>query len=170
MSSEAKSKNIILIDFDTKRYENIYLDLIYIQKKFSLSNFYLFNSTNGFNAICLDKLSKHRLTQVMNSLDYADKKYIELGLKRGYFVMRLGEDKKYSAKITNYPTLNRGYTMSNSHRELLTKLFCINIPSSQNFDKYHDVCIVAYQSDKYGTMTYDEVKDFKTIKEYNDEK
>lgn len=137
--------NVIFWDFDVikqpKTQYKIESSLKNIQRQFLLSKIYLFESRNGYNAVCLDKLDKNTVGNIKNLTPYDDKKHLEQGLLYNW-KLRIGTDKKYISYIDVEKFSN--YVMSNSHRLALNKMFGTKIEYSRFFDDSKKLCLYSY--------------------------
>lgn len=53
-----EGKHVLFLDYDIMRYEWMLQELKYLQKKYNLSEFYIFESSkNSYHAICCDELT-----------------------------------------------------------------------------------------------------------------
>ena len=87
--------NIFMIDYDNLVLEAVTNHLRFIQKDYNLSDIYIIESSNGFNALSLDIMN---LTIIYNiGIDVfspADRDFFKYGYKRGYYVLRFDNDKR----------------------------------------------------------------------------
>lgn len=169
-SKTTDEKHILMLDYDNIEYHNMIDELRKMQDKYKLGDFLIFKSTNGCNAICLDKFNIDELTNILKGFELVDEKYIEIGLKRGYFVTRMGVDKRPVQIIFG----NDEHEKSNAHKIFLNSVLFnfqygqLSFSMKDNFDNFTHYNIVAYQNEKYGYLEKKEVRKmgFKTIKEY----
>jgi hypothetical protein len=130
-------------DFDKKpkslfRLEN---SLKNIQRNFLLSSIYLFESRCGYNAVCLDKIDKHTVTNIKNLTFGDDRKHLEQGILYNW-KLRIGSDKKLIEIIdTEHFTK---FTRSNAHRIALNNLFNTEIQHNTFFDDNRNICLYSY--------------------------
>lgn len=144
---------IPFFDYDITDYNAIRGELRYIQNRFFLSDIYIFNSKNGYNAICLDKLPFDVLTDMYNECGLCCYDFKYLGIKRGYIVLRIGEDKILKEILKG----NSTYQKSLCHALALDTFYSVKIDmDNQDFDDNTELIIYAYRSAKHGFL---EVKD-----------
>lgn len=136
-------------DYDIKDFSKVYEELFYIQKKFMLSNIYVYYSENGFNALSLDKLPFNILKEIYKNCEIICDDYIELGLKRDFLTLRLGKDKKLCHTIK---TNNIYYKKSLAHALLLIEFLDTPIEIDNTFDSNTVLRLKAYRSIKHGFL------------------
>jgi len=141
-SKTTDCKHIILWDFDSDSLKDIVECLTEIQKYFSLSNIFIIKSRHSFNAICLDKYSKRYVFFIKSLTMLSDKKHDIIGFKRNGWVLRIGDDKKIETVLLSN---QYSYPKSNAHRELLEKLFDINIFKTSYFDNHSKILFEKYK-------------------------
>lgn len=167
-SKTEDNKHIIMIDYDNIEYVTIIDELRGLQLDHELSDFYILKSNNGHNAICLDKFTIDELITILRDSNFIDIEYLKIAIKRGYFVTRIGVDKKLIQRLFGF---NR-HTKSYAHRLFLYNIYMDKMNETINeynhYDDYKNYTMVAYESEKHGYLTYEDVKNmkFKTIKEY----
>lgn len=144
-----KDNHVIYYDVDiSKRVGNktrIISELRLLQIKYNLGNFYILESTHGYNAFCIDKIPFILLKNIFSDSFFVDKNFVKYGLKRGYFTLRLGEDKKYIGFVEN-PSSNQ---KSLIHKIVFSTLWDIPIELN-NCDKNRLCDIIRFPSDKNG--------------------
>lgn len=135
-SETKEGKHIILWDFDTSLayLDRIMQELERIQKEYSLSEIYLIRSKNGYNAVCLTKCSKEECFHIKQETFKSDNIHNSIGLERNNWVLRLGEDKLFSAVLRKKAV--HMWQKSNAHRLLLNNYFNLNIEKDIRFDGY----------------------------------
>lgn len=140
-------KHILLLDYDLNkdRLQDIECELMTVSKRYKLSDMYIFESTNGFNVVCLSKRNIKIVEQIRNDCNFSDKKHNEIGLKRNGWVLRIGYDKKLCSHIE---IEQEGDELSNAHRILLNALYGLTINKSRYFDNLTDVLFEKYVQKK----------------------
>jgi hypothetical protein len=130
-------KHVIFWDFDIsdRFYNRIYTSLKNIQKLYDLSNIYVIQSENGFNALCLDKCNKNEAYKIKKETYYSDRKHNFIGSKYNNWVLRIGDDKKLYEIIRKKSKWEKSY----AHKILIEALFDIKIKDLSNFDNYTNV-------------------------------
>jgi len=137
--------HIIIWDFDiNKQPKNLYKlenSLKNVQRNFLLSTIYIFESRNGYNAVCLDKLDKNSVGNIKNLTSFDDKKHLEQGILYNW-KLRIGSDKKCISIVDTEHFSH--YTRSNAHRISLNKMFGMNIEYNNIFDDSRNICLYSY--------------------------
>lgn len=110
---------IPFLDFDIKDKEKILYEIKYLIDKYTLSTFYLFESSNGYNAFCFDKLPTNELLTVIDDTKLVCKDFITYSKKRGYFTLRLGFDKKFNFDIVGYGIRDKSF----AHAKYLSEFY-----------------------------------------------
>lgn len=142
-------------DYDIKDFSTVYEELLFIQKKFMLSNIYVYYSENGFNALSLDKLPFNILKEMYTYCNLVCKDYMELGLKRDFLALRIGKDKKLCHTLKTETVY---YKKSLVHALLLIEFFDTPIERDNTFDSNTVLRLKAYRSNKHGIMEVSDVK------------
>jgi len=138
---------IIMIDYDTEDFEQVIDDVKFVQQKHELSDFYIFRTTKGYHAVCLDKVTWLELKYILedSNCDSAFKFFpytigkkmhtLRLSKKRGKDVLFCGVTKSHFNERDK----------SNAHFLMLRKLF--NIPPLQlnNLDDETEIIISGYK-------------------------
>ena len=120
---------IITLDYDNLDQDDVINDIRRLQYEFALSDFYVFNSGNGFHAVCLDKVTLLELRNIMENSSI-DPNYMRVPFISGkrLWVLRLTnkDDKEvfYSGTIKSSYGKNR---QSQAHAILLNNLFDLGI-------------------------------------------
>lgn len=116
--------HIIIGDIDKKNFPvyNILNILKNFQFKYNLSSIYIIESRSGFNFVCLKKFDFKKVVYMLQTLDIIDEKFLKCSIERGYFTLRIGNDKKVIAIIHNYEH-NIKNSLSNIHRIILIDFF-----------------------------------------------
>ncbi len=84
-----------------------------IQKTFLLSTLYVIESSNGWNLLTLDKLPLKLVYMINKEIPEACRKYNRISFyERGFYVLRMGNDKKVVKDIGGYNL----FLKSNAHR------------------------------------------------------
>jgi hypothetical protein len=136
-------------DYDTSIDEShkIIWELVFLQSKYELSNIYLFQSTNGYNALSLDKLPFNILESIYKDAKLLCNDYKNLGLNRGFLTLRIGKDKLF---VDSLKSDSHRYEKSLSHKYALESFYYIDIPIDNYFDSNTKLRIKAYRSEKNG--------------------
>lgn len=135
-SETQDGKHIILWDFDCgfSKINNIIIELSRIQKEYKLSEIYIIQSKNGFNAICLTKCSKEECFHIKQDTFKSDSVHNSIGLERNNWVLRIGEDKAFRQIIRKDAV--HIWQKSNAHRLLLNNYYNLKIAKDLRFDNY----------------------------------
>jgi hypothetical protein len=140
-------------DYDNISFSDVFNELCLLLKKHSLSDIYIIKSLNGFNALSLDKLTLLKLKKVYDDCIYLCNDYKELGLKRGFLTLRVGNDKKVDTIIYH----NGVYKKSNSHACVLDLFYDTEIKRDNNFDNNTELIFKIYRSEKHGFLDVKEL-------------
>lgn len=147
-------EHVFFIDYDNVRFKQVVDHINYMQKEFSLGDFYVIQSSNGFNAVCLDMLPSSLIYHIgINIFSPADKNYFKYGFERGYYTLRFDSDKHLVATISNN---NKKYRKSLAHKKFLEFFFDIVIPDG-NFDTNMKLSIIQFPSGKNGYHIQDKI-------------
>lgn len=140
---------IPFLDYDDISLKRVELELLEIQNKFNLSDIYVLRSTNGYNALSLDKLPYNVMISLINYSKLVDKIFRKVAIERGYFTLRIGIDKKLIVVLKSETKL---YEKSNSHLLALEKFYDITVLNKEKTDKNTMLRIDLFSSDKYGFL------------------
>lgn len=138
---------IPFLDYDDISLKRVETDLLNIQKKFNLSDIYIIKSSNGYNALSLDKLPYNVMISLVDYSKIVDKVFRKVAIARGYFTLRIGIDKKIICILTSDSIY---YEKSNSHLLALEKFYDIEVKNIEKIDKNTMLRIDMFLSDKYG--------------------
>lgn len=96
-SKTIDNKHIIMVDSDieTNQYNDFLYALECLQEDFVLSNFYIFQTKHGFNAVCFDKVELNLLTNMLYTQDIIDELFIYFNSWREYYTLKFNKDKKF---------------------------------------------------------------------------
>lgn len=151
LNSQTKDgKHILLMDFDIDKDKLPLLEdnLRYTINSFNLSDIYLINTPNGFNAFCLDKFDFGELFDIMESLTYIDRKFFHIGIEKQYYTLTMNYEKTYIGMISSrYKTRQK----SNAHYNFFKYfMYYPMLKHLKNFDKHNYISISFYFSNKHG--------------------
>lgn len=118
-----------------------------MQLVYELSDFYILNTDNGYNAFCLDKLEFNELLDIYAGSNRVCKEFIKYCTKRKHFTLRMSNDKSIISTITS---LSYKYDRSNAHRLFFTEIMGYTIRNSLMFDSETVISIDKFLSDKHG--------------------
>ena len=162
--------HIVIWDFDfNKNMKSLFKlenSLKNIQRNFLLSPIYLFESRCGYNAVCLDKLDKHTVTNIKNLTFGDDRKHLEQGILYNW-KLRIGSDKRL-IEIFDIDHFSK-FTRSNAHRIALNNLFGTDIPHNTFFDDSRNICLYSYWDWKVYSQNKDIIVDDKNKDEKGEE-
>jgi len=138
-------------DYDSKRLMKVKNELRNIQHTFSLSDIYLIKTLNGYNAFSLDKIPFSILNQIMECSKEVDKDFKRLAFKRGFFVLRVGQEKKLQEILCSE---NNIYEKSLCHALALHTFFdyLLETPPEKGFDDNYMMRLHLYKSEKHGYL------------------
>jgi len=142
------NRHVFMLDYDNAFYSDVYNDLLELQSLYNLSDIYIIKSTNGYNAICLDKITLNLVYNFGIHSSMIDQHFIKYGFKRGYYVLRFDNDKKIKTVL---PNTSIKYEKSKPHAQFLNMFFGTKIKyDNDNFDKNSKLDLIQYPSDKNG--------------------
>lgn len=118
-----------------------------MQLVYELSDFYILNTSNGYNAFCLDKLDFKELLDIYGSSNRVCKEFIKYCTKRKHFTLRMSNDKTI---ISTVKSLSYKRTRSNAHKIFFTEIMGYNIRDSVMYDDSTIISIDKFLSDKHG--------------------
>ena len=147
-TNKCKGNNyIIMIDYDDDDHERVIDDVRFVQQQHELSDFYIFKTTKGYHAVCLDKVTWLELKYILedSNCDSAFKFFpytigkkmhtLRLSKKRGKDVLFCGVVKSYFNERDK----------SNAHFLMLKNLFKIPITQLSNLDEETEVILSGYK-------------------------
>lgn len=143
-------------DYDNVKIDNIIKELTFIRDKHQLSQIYIFESKNGFNALSLDKLPYGILCNLYDDCKFVCEDYLQLGLKRSFLTLRIGHDKKLFHIIESNNTY---YKKSLAHAILLNVFFDVFLDTfnDKSFDNSMYIRLKVYRSEKHGFLKVKEL-------------
>ena len=141
-------KHILMFDIDIKdimyRYK-VSDEVRRIQDKFILSSFYLFKTTNGYHAYCLDKFSLEEAWKIYNDCKFKDDSHTYIGYAfRKHWVLRIGKNIEHIETIHPSPFKRSTNERSNAHRMFLNMQYGLDIHNDLSFDCYTKCLIIRY--------------------------
>lgn len=156
ISNDTKDgKRILFLDYDNILYEDMLLpELDYLQRKYGLSDFYIFKSsqkTNGFHAICTDKLNVREWQTILQESS-CDEAYKNPRIKDFHrSVLRILPKGKSQAPtfIHKLKSPFQTRTKSQAHLKWLSIHHDINIEKVKNMDSYTNPNLVIYKTTNY---------------------
>jgi hypothetical protein len=148
-------RHIIFLDYDVKTLPEVLNEIKMIQLVYALSDFYVIETSNGFNAFCLDMLEFGELLEICESLKLLDKQFLLYCTKRKHFTLRMCGDKKLLMIITS---TNNYRNKSNAHRIFFKEVMGFKLLSNitdKKFDNATSINIESYLSEKHGVVLKD---------------
>lgn len=121
---------VIFLDYDQVPEEWVVEEVQFLMTEHLLGDFHIFKTTNGYHAICTDKVSLHDLVAVMRDSS-TDEAYKYVPLRRARRVWTLRTTAKDGKKPEFLYTLGGLYLnqQSKPHNDILRKLYNIEIPT-----------------------------------------
>lgn len=137
--------HVIFWDFDISPCEKSLFKvenaLSFIQQQYKLSQIYILETRNGYNAICLDKFDAKKIYEIKDKTAFDDRKHNEFGLRSNNWKFRAGREKKHVGLVNcNFMCYNK----SNTHRVMLGRWYNINIIKDFAFDGSNNIKLDAY--------------------------
>lgn len=118
---------VLFMDYDSLDFQAIKSEAIYLQKKFKLSNFYIFklDRENSFHAVCLDKFPISEAYEILKQTS-CDQAFIHAikRLQSREWILRIGKKGNRAVPVflgcikSNYEDY---HYKSNAHKEFLEK-------------------------------------------------
>jgi hypothetical protein len=158
-SKTEDGKNIILADYDHTDKNIVLEEISGLQRKYSLSPFYLFTTKekmeNGvlvgnYHVVCLNKFSSRKVFEILGDLSIDDN-FRDSPLRKlsKSWVLRIS-NKKGSGKVKFIKLIGEG-NLSNEISTAHLKLFCkyfpeINHPDYTNQDNLKEIKLQAYET------------------------
>ena len=139
---------IPFFDYDDVSLRIVIEELSFLQESYHLSDIYIIKSSNGYNALSLDKISWEILIQIMRESERADVSFKKLAIERRFFVLRIGKDKKIVEILKGFSE----YKKSLSHALALKCFYNLPIPLEDNFDDNTIMRMYLYKSAKDGYL------------------
>lgn len=140
-SKTQDGKHILMFDIDNIYSHDILIKSIkQLQKKYCLSDFYVFKTRGGYHLVCLDKLNFFSVIEIKKFFKYDDRLYNKISIIRGLWILRLGND----IKLVDIIHSKGIHEKSNSHRVLFNTYFNMGILEKEQFDIFMSVCIEKY--------------------------
>lgn len=143
------NKHILLMDFDIKndKYEELKKSLHRIQTELKLSDIYILETENGYNAFCLDKFKFITAHYILSQLYLIDKLFLSISMDKKVFTLGMGEHKKYITSIRGY---NETYEKSYAHYLYFSDIMNYPINKIGRFDNNMLLQMPLFLSSKYG--------------------
>ena len=139
--------HIFMIDYDHVDLKDVTKHLIDLQTDYGFSDIYIIESTNGYNAICLDCMPISLIYNIGTRMDCpGDRHFFKYGFERCYYTMRMDNDKKLIAILKSKNCL---YEKSMQHKLFLEWFFDIKI-NGEKFIDGNKLGIIQYPSTKNG--------------------
>ena len=143
------STHVIFLDYDKFRFEWILDELRYLQRKFKLSTFYIFESSRGsFHAVCFDKLRNYELHKLLQCTNIDESFYSASFWDYGSRVLRLfpkGEKPAPSLRLALRSKYHKRLK-SLDHIELFEKNYGIKI-DKRNAERLGKVWMIKYRTE-----------------------
>lgn len=146
-SNTEDKKHVIFLDFDNKKYPEVYSCCHSMQVLYDLSTFYILETENGYNAFCLSKKTIDELKDMYIHFTNIDHLFIELSLKkRGFFVLRMTKDKRLISHIENHTDEKLSY----AHYLFFKIIMDYPLFTIDTFDNLLKTRVICYKSVKHG--------------------
>ncbi len=136
-SKTIDNKHIIMVDSDIKisAYNDFLYALECLQEDFLLSDFYIFQTRHGFNAVTMDKVELEFLTNLLCTQPIIDGLFIFFNDSRGYYTLKFNADKKFTGILHSE---NRKYDRSYAHLIFFKDILNVPIKKGSFHDKLYD--------------------------------
>lgn len=148
-SRTQQGKYVLFHDYDNLTFADIKQELIFLQKQFNLSDYFIFelDRENSFHAVCLDTFSLNEAYEIQKatSSDLAFINSIKI-LKTREWVLRLSEKGQRSPPKHIKTIKNTGNRVkSTAHAELLRKMG-VPVPKKGSWDTCKKLSLVKYDT------------------------
>lgn len=144
-SKTEDDKHILIWDFDNVDKYDMLKALSKTQSFHGLGVIYIFKSSHGFNAVCLDKFNIKEANHIKFNTRFSDYWHTKIGYKQGNWSWRIGEDKKYMRLL--FPTDNwDNRIQSLAHFQFMEKQFGLKNYDGI-FDSFTKIDIESYPQD-----------------------
>ena len=142
---------VLFLDFDNVFPSYVYDNIKKVQKKFKLSDFYVFQSSaNGYHAVCFDKVGYELLVKIMWYADVDEYFIVVPEEHKKHWILRLSRKDGIPVIFTSkQPSPHKNYEKSNAHRILLNNLFSLDIAKDECFDSETKLHGAFYPLKKY---------------------
>lgn len=148
ISSECNDgKHILFLDYDKKELPKIIDELKTFQMIYTLSDFYILSTENGYNVICLDKFDFSDLLDIYEHSKLIDSKFVRYCRIRRHFTLRMDGSKKMEFVLTS---TNKYRQKSNAHRIFFRDVMNYNIIDGSKFDRETSIYLESFFSRKHG--------------------
>ena len=153
MNSTEDGKRLVFLDYDDMLYkEHLLPELKYLQRKYKLSDLYIFKSSQkegAYHVICLDKLKAREWMSLIEETN-VDQNYKKVPINVGNkawvlrFLPKAKSKKPRLIKIMKSKYQQR--EKSNAHALFLKYNYGINTKSLKNLDTYTNVTLTIYDT------------------------
>lgn len=145
-------KRLVFLDYDNYLLEEQLIpELKYYQKKYKLSNFYIFKSSqkkNAYHAICLDKLNPIEFMQLLTESG-SDERFKTMSLKDyKAWVLRINKkgDSESPKFIRTLKSNNNERVKSKAHAKFLNLQYDLKTENLINMDNQEIIIITSYDT------------------------
>lgn len=95
-----EDRHAVLWDFDDVLLKTIVKSLLDIQKRYSLPEIYILNSSaRKYHAYCFTARPFQKVVEILAATPNIDMAYLRLGVVRGYYTLRISERNGISFKL-----------------------------------------------------------------------
>lgn len=162
-NSTEDGKRLVFLDYDKMLYDlHLKPELKHIQKKYKLSDFYIFESSQkvgAYHIICLDKITAKEWCEIIEQTNVdALYKKVPIQIDNKAWVLRM-LPKRASRKPRLKEIMKSKYQTrekSNAHALFLKFNYNINISKIKKLDKYTNVTLTLYDTLNYIKTEEDE--------------
>ena len=154
-NSTEDGKRLVFLDYDNMLYEEHLLpELNYLQRKYKLSDLYIFKSSQkagAYHVICLDKLGAREWVKLLEETN-VDQNYkrVPIYVDNKAWVLRFLPKKK--SRMPELIKILKGDSdreKSRAHALFLKYHYNININKLRNLDNYYNVMFTVYDTLNY---------------------
>lgn len=138
---------IPVLDYDDMDEESVIMECLRLQAHHDIGTFYIFSTTNGYHAVCLDKMRLSDYLEVLHDSSVDPEFHrVPLTFQRRCWVLRLSD--KRGVPILHIKTLERSSRRikSKAHMLLLKNLVDKMPDDGQQDDGCEDVMFARYKT------------------------
>jgi len=140
-TSTLDNKHILFFDFDINKifYQAIKNELELVMNKYELSDIHIIETQNGFNSICLNKLTIIIVYELLKDTNTIDKSFVLIGLEKHCYTLRMSPNKQYLSCVKSIHNKNE---KSYGHFIFFTDIMGYPISNNENMDNntYVELC------------------------------
>lgn len=150
-SKTQDNQHIYMGDIDDNLTFDEIMKVISELHKRGLYEVILVESTNGFNLFSLDKMSLKMVHKLNGEIPFIDSEFNDLAYRlRGFYVLRIGNDKKIIGCYQNPCFTKPLFVKSNAHRKFFNVVYGLGLQHDKYYDDLAHYQLIAFNSKKHG--------------------